>query len=139
MTSPLSISTSGTSSTGSVAAARSAATFGPVASASLDQPAVSRRLAYLTGSDRPLSAATSENRGASWVQPTVSGTASPATARKRSSSARQSCCAVVTCAPRQPRRTAPTSSGIVPSHEQIRILPGGLAILLVLSLRSSLV
>src|SRR6516225_9413065 len=76
---------SGTSGTGSAAAARSAAILGPALAASLDQPAVSRRLTKLMGLVRPFSAATSENDGASCVQPTIRGAASPARARKRSS------------------------------------------------------
>src|ERR1700676_2975605 len=67
---------------------------------------------------RPLSAASSENRGASWVHPTVSGAPSAAIARKRSSSARHSWVAVVV-SPRQPRLIAPASRGIVSSQEQI--------------------
>src|SRR3984957_14792049 len=105
--------------TGSAAAASNAAIFGPAWAASLDQPAASRMLAKSIGLARPISAATSENRAASWVQPTVRGVSFAAIARKRSSSAPQSWVAVVG-SPRQPRRTAPASSGIVSSHEQIR-------------------
>src|SRR5712692_6269146 len=107
---------------GSAAAASSAAILGPAASASLDQPAVSRILAYLMSA--PTACATSENSGASWVQPTISGSPPAAAARNFSSSARQSWRAVVTLAPRQPRCTAAPSSGIVSSHEQIRIFGG---------------
>jgi hypothetical protein len=76
-------------------------------------------LANWIGFARPLSAASSENRGASWVHPTVSGAPSAAIARKRSSSARQSWVAVVV-SPRQPRLIAPASRGIVSPQEQIR-------------------
>src|SRR5437879_3614959 len=55
---------------------------------------------------RATSDATSENSGASWVQPTVSGAPAAAALRNFSSSARQSWCAVVISLPRQPRRTA---------------------------------
>ncbi len=65
--------------------------------------------------------ATSANSGASCVQPTSSGAPPAAAVRNLSSSARQSWRAVVTLAPRQPRVTAAASSGIVSSHEQIRI------------------
>src|ERR1700722_15272409 len=92
---------------------------GPARAASLDQPADSRMLAKSIGPARPASAAASENRAASCVQPTVRGVSFAAIARKRSSSARQRWGAVVG-SPRQPRRTAPPSSGIVSSHEQIR-------------------
>jgi hypothetical protein len=76
----------------------------------------------------PLSHATSANNGVSWVQPTVSGAPDEAAARKRSSSARQSWCAAVTSLLRQARLSAPTSSGIVSSHEQIRTWRGPSAI-----------
>src|SRR5438477_7663701 len=72
---------------------------------------------------------TSENSGAYWVQPTVSGAPAADALRNFSTSVRQSWRAVVTCVPRQPRRTASVSSGIVSSHEQIRILRGRSAIL----------
>ena len=136
MTLPLSRPSKGTFGTGSAAAARSAAIFGPASAASLDHPAVSRILAYLVALARPAPAAASENRAASCVHPTVSGAVSPASARNRSSSERQSCRAVVTCSPRQPRRTASASIGIVSSHEQTRTLPRELGILRLLSLQS---
>src|SRR5215472_14283097 len=116
--------TKGTSGVGSAAAASNAAILGPAACASFDQPAVSRILAYVT-SALP---ATSENSGASWVQPTISGSPPAAAARNFSSSARQSWRAVATSAPRQPRRTAEPSSGIVSSHEQIKMFGGRSAI-----------
>jgi len=59
----------------------------------------------------------------------VSGAPDPAALRNLSSSARQSWRAVETCVPRQPRRTASASSGIVSSHEQIKMFRGRSAIL----------
>ena len=70
------------------AAAASAADLRPAWAAASDQPAVSRRLAKLNAP--AFSPAASRNNGASWVQPTVSGDPDAASARKRSSSARQS-------------------------------------------------
>src|SRR5215475_6030264 len=58
------------------------------------------------------------------VQPTITGSPPAAAARNFSSSARQSCRAVETSAPRQPRSTADLSSGMVSSHEQIKIFGG---------------
>src|SRR5262249_28749033 len=84
--------TNGTSGAGSAAAASNAAILGPAACASFDQPAVSRMLAYVT-SALP---ATSENSGASWVQPTISGSPPAAAARNFSRSARPSWRAVAT-------------------------------------------
>ena len=101
------------------AAASKAAILGPVWAAALDHPADSLMLANWIGLARPVSAAASENRAVSWVHPTVSGVSFAAMVRKRSSSARHSWVALIG-SPRQPRRTAPTSRGIVSSHEQIR-------------------
>src|ERR1051326_2405408 len=112
--------TKGVSGSGSAAAASRAAIFGPASAACSDQPAVSRTLTKLKSASGP---AVSPNRGASWVQPTISGPAAAA-ARNFSSSARHSWLAVLTSAPRQPRRTAPASSGIVSSHEHKKIALG---------------
>ena len=108
----------GTSGIGVAAAATSAAIFGPAFAASADQPALSRILANLTS--LPLSAAISRNSGASCVQPIVIGAPDATNARTRSSSARQSWRPPTMSAPRHPRLNAPTSSGIVSSHEQTR-------------------
>src|SRR6478736_5363343 len=119
MTPPLSSWTIGAAAATSAAAASSAAIFGPARSASPDHPAVSRMLANCIEFARLFSEATCENNAACCVQATVSGPSSAATALNRPSSAPQSCVAAVT-SPRQPRRIASASSGIVPSHEQIR-------------------
>jgi hypothetical protein len=68
------------------------------------------------------SPATSENSGASCVQPTVTGSPLAAAARNRSISARQSWFAVFTWAPRQPREIAPASIGMVFSQEHTRMV-----------------
>ena len=66
------------------------------------------------------SAATSENSGASWVQPTISG-APRAAAARNSLELGAAEVARGRDVPPQPRRTASASSGIVSSHEQSRI------------------
>ena len=76
----------------------------------------------------PLSSATSSNRGASWVQAMTIGSPPAAALRTRSSSARQNCRPSMTTESRQARRTFSPSSGMVSSHEQIRMFRGRSAI-----------
>src|SRR5215467_14902805 len=105
---------------GSLAAAASAAIFGPALAASADHPALSRRLTNLRSA--PLSSVISRKSASSCVQPTVSGAFEAARARNLSSSARQNWRPVTISKLLQPRADAPASSGIVSSHEQTRIL-----------------
>src|SRR5262245_47349003 len=98
MTPLLSARLVGTSGIGTAAAASNAAILGPAEEASFDHPAVSRRLAKMTGLERPVSPAASDRTDVAKVQPTVNGLSCPAMVRKRCSSEPQSCFAVVTSA-----------------------------------------
>ena len=115
-----------TSGIGSAAAAISAAIFGPAALASFDQPAVSRILTKV-----------SARRARRRPRRTA---ALPGCRRRRAARRRRPCresararrgtiaALRVTLAPRQARRTASPSSGMVSSQEQIRMLRGRSAI-----------